>query len=65
MSVAEMKIKAVDYLLHLESEKTLENVLSYLENLSRVETAAREEKISSIFEEASAQYGNTLKKLAE
>ncbi|HMT75027.1 MAG TPA: hypothetical protein PKA77_13230 [Chitinophagaceae bacterium] len=65
MGVAEMKIKAMDYLLHLESEKTLENILSYLENLSKAEKTAREEKISSIFEEASAQYGNTLKKLAE
>lgn len=65
MSVAEMKIKAMDYLLHLESEKAITVALTQLENLTKEEKAASEKKMENIFEEASSQYGNTLKKLAE
>ncbi len=65
MSVAEMKLAAMNHLIHLENEKAVQEVLSHLESLAKQEGSNRKETIESVFNEAAAQYGNTLKKLAE
>ena len=65
MSVAEMKLAAMNHLIHLEDEKAVQEVLSHLEVLAKQEKFNRANKIESVFNEAAEQYGNTLKKLAE
>lgn len=65
MSVAEMKVKAVNHLIQLQSEKAIENILMQLEKLAKEEMDSKAKHIDTVFEEAIAQYGNTLKKLAE
>jgi len=65
MSVAEMKLAAMNHLIHLESEKAVETILRQLETLAKEDAQNRSEKIEFVFNEAAAQYGKTLKKLAE
>jgi hypothetical protein len=65
MSVAEMKLAAMNHLIHLEDEKAIKEVLAHLESLAKQESINRVDAIGSVFNEAVAQYGNTLKKLAE
>jgi hypothetical protein len=65
MSVAEMKVKAMNHLVQLENERAVQEILIHLEKLSQEESEGRSKKIGNLFEEAASQYGNTLKKLAE
>jgi hypothetical protein len=65
MSVAEMKIEAVNHLLQLESEKTVQELLLHLQKLAQEEAAGRTSKMKEIFDKAKAQYGDVLQKLAE
>ncbi len=65
MSVAEMKVIAMNQLVQLESEKSVKALLTYLETLAKEEKDNRREKIDNVFKEAVAEYGNVLKKLAE
>lgn len=65
MSVAEMKVKAMNHLVQLESEKAVEAILTQLEKLTKEELDSKAKNIDNIFEEAVSQYGNVLKKLAE
>lgn len=55
MSIAEMKLAAMNHLLHLESEKAIETILRQLETLAKEDAHNRSEKIDSIFNDASAQ----------
>jgi hypothetical protein len=59
MSLAEMKQKAISLINKVESEKKLKQLLKILEENEP------KPSIEQIFEEAKAQYGNTLKKLSE
>lgn len=65
MSVAEMKVIAMNQLVQLESEKSVKALLTYLQTLAKEEKDNRREKIDNVFKEAVAEYGNVLKKLAE
>ena len=60
-----MKIAAINEITKLDNEKALKEILTHLEKLVKEEIQGRSGKIENIFEEAVAQYGDTLKKLAE
>jgi hypothetical protein len=65
MSVAEMKLEAINKISKLSGEGAVKEILQHLVQLEAVEQSIDPQKINHIFEEASVQYGNTLKKLAE
>ncbi|MEO6636888.1 MAG: hypothetical protein ABIN25_01350 [Ginsengibacter sp.] len=64
MSIAELKLKAIEKLASLEDETTLKNILSQLDekkNLSNTKT----HNLSKHFESISSRYNETLQKLAQ
>jgi predicted Zn-ribbon and HTH transcriptional regulator len=65
MSVAEMKVKAMNHLVQLEDENSVKEILEHLEKIADAKSRERKEVIENIFQEAKEKYGNTLKKLAE
>jgi hypothetical protein len=65
MSVAEMKVKAMNHLVQLENENAVYEILLHLEKLVNEETQHKSQKVDNFFKEAVAQYGETLNKLAE
>lgn len=64
MSVTELKREAINKISGFSTESELKGIINYLDQLSK-EKEIDNNKIDQIFEEASAKYGNTLKKLAE
>lgn len=60
MSIAEMKIKAIEKLTALNDEASVKEVLEHLEKLN-----ARQFDADKFFKQVSEQYGDVLKKLAE
>lgn len=60
MSVAEMKIKAIEKLAALKDEAAVKEILEHLEKLN-----AKSFDADAFFKKASEQYGDVLKKLAE
>ena len=60
MSVAEMKIKAIEKLAALKDEAAVKEILEHLEKLN-----AKSFDADAFFKTASEQYGDVLKKLAE
>lgn len=64
MSVAEMKLEAINKISRLSGENALKEIIQHIDQLEALE---KENKVGmqQIFEEATVQYGNTLKKLAE
>jgi len=65
MSVAEMKVKAMNHLVQLENESAVQAILAHLEKLTRQENESRADKIDAYFDEAVKKYDTVLKKLAE
>ncbi|MDQ6762273.1 MAG: hypothetical protein M3015_06565 [Bacteroidota bacterium] len=64
MSIAELKLKAIEKLASLENEETVKNILSQLnekENLSD----SRLHNLSKHFDSISSRYDDTLQKLAQ
>ncbi len=64
MSIAELKLKAIEKLASLEDETTLKNILSQLdetENLSN----SKIHNLSKHFDSISSRYSETLQKLAQ
>ncbi len=60
MSVAEMKVKAIEKLAALQDEAAVKEILEHLEKLN-----AKKFDADDFFKKASEQYGDVLKKLAE
>ena len=60
MSVAEMKIKAIEKITALNDEAVVKEVLAYIEKLNVQQFDA-----DKFFKKAAEQYGDVLKKLAE
>jgi acetyl-CoA carboxylase beta subunit len=60
MSVAEMKIKAIERLTALKDEAAVKEILEHIEKLN-----AKQFDTDKFFKEISKQYGDVLKKLAE
>lgn len=59
MSIAEMKKELIEKINKIEDESLLKKISNVLD------TPKPRPSIDQIFEEAKAQYGNTLKRLAE
>ena len=60
MSVAEMKVKAIEKLAALQDEAAVKEILEHLEKLNTKKFDA-----DAFFKKASEQYSDVLKKLAE
>jgi hypothetical protein len=60
MSVAEMKVKAIEKLAALQDEAAVKEILEHLEKLN-----AKKFDADDFFKKTSEQYGEVLKKLAE
>jgi hypothetical protein len=63
MSVAEMKLKAINKITNLDNETLLQKVLSLLENAAGKES--EDNNLSKNYEAIKAQYGDVLQKLAQ
>jgi hypothetical protein len=59
MSLAEMKQKVIEKITTIEDEKTISQISQLLENVPL------RPRIEQVYQEIKAQYGNTLKRLAE
>lgn len=64
MSIAELKLKAIEKLATLDDEETLKNILDQLSGKDNPSNNIRVHNLSKHFEDISARYDNTLKKLA-
>ena len=64
MSIAEKKLKAIDEISKLDSEKAVEEILLFLSQIG-VEEKKSELDIDSFYKETAAKYGSVLQKLAE
>jgi hypothetical protein len=62
MSVAEMKLAAIAEISKLHTEAAVKEILEHLEKISVTEKKAFDAE--AFFNEASAKYGDVLKKLA-
>lgn len=65
MSVAEMKLAAIQSISKLEDEVAVKEILTHLQKLVESEKLNKNEKMQNVFSEAVSQYGTVLKKLAE
>lgn len=61
MSVAEMKIKAIEQITNLKTEGAVKELLEYLQKLNEKEAL----NLSVHYDTIKGQYGDVLKKLAE
>ena len=64
MSIAELKLKAIEKLTTLDNEDTLRNILEQL-NKEENKIDSKVPNLSKHFESISNRYDNTLKKLAQ
>ncbi len=64
MSIAELKLKAIENLTTLNNEETLKNILNQLEGKEST-TNRKLLNLSKHFESISSRYDDTLKKLAQ
>jgi hypothetical protein len=64
MSVAEMKIAAINEITKLDNEKALKEILEHLAKLS-VPVNEKVYNLSQHFEEIAGKYGKVLEKLAQ
>ena len=64
MSIAEKKLKAIDEISKLDSEKAVEEILLFLSHLGEVENESKLD-VDSFYKETAAKYGNVLQKLAQ
>jgi len=64
MSIAEMKLKAIEKIAALKNEETLKNILSELDK-SGNKSELKVHNLSPHFESISKRYDSTLKKLAK
>lgn len=64
MSVAEMKVKAIEKLAALQNEAAVKEILEHLEKLNESEKQKAYD-LSRHFTDLSKRYDETLKKLAE
>ena len=63
MSVAEMKLDAINKITNLDNEVVLQKVLDLLENAAGKEV--KEANLSKNYDAIKAQYGDVLQKLAQ
>ena len=63
MSVAEMKLEAINKITKLENETVLQEVLALLENATGKET--EDSSLTKNYDAIKAQYGDVLQKLAQ
>ncbi len=61
MSVAEMKIEAINQITRLNEEQSLKEILIHLSKLDK----QKELNLSKHYDDIKAEYGNVLKKLAQ
>jgi NAD(P)H-hydrate repair Nnr-like enzyme with NAD(P)H-hydrate dehydratase domain len=61
MSVAEMKLKAVEGLMKLNEEKAVEEILQHIEQLNKPQLMDAD----ALFDKANMKYGKVLEKLAQ
>jgi len=64
MNVAEMKLEAITKIASLSEEKSLKEILDYLNKIQE-DQKSKLYNLSSHFDEISKQYDETLKKLAQ
>ncbi len=64
MSVAEMKIAAINEITKLDNEKALKEILEHLAKLA-VPASENVYNLSQHFEEVAGKYGKVLEKLAQ
>jgi NAD(P)H-hydrate repair Nnr-like enzyme with NAD(P)H-hydrate dehydratase domain len=61
MSVAELKLKAVEGLMKLNEEKAVEEILQHIEQLNKPQLMDAD----ALFDKANMKYGKVLEKLAQ
>ncbi len=61
MSVAEMKLKAVEGLMKLNEKKAVEEILQHIEQLNKPSLMDAD----ALFDKVSKKYGKVLEKLAQ
>lgn len=64
MSIAELKLKAIEKIASLDNEETLKNILEQL-NKKEDKPDSKVHNLSEHFESISKRYNHTLKKLAQ
>ncbi len=64
MSIAELKLKAIEKLTTLDNEDTLMKILNQLEEKENTQNI-ESHNLSEHFQSISSRYDNTLKKLAQ
>ncbi|MEO8569783.1 MAG: hypothetical protein ABI419_11615 [Ginsengibacter sp.] len=64
MSIAELKLKAIEKLTTLDNEETLKNILNQLEGKEN-KSEVKIHNLSQHFESISNRYNDALKKLAQ
>lgn len=64
MSIAELKLKAIEKLASLDNEETLKNILEQLDKKEN-KSDSKVHNLSQHFESISERYSDTLKKLAK
>lgn len=65
MSIAELKLKAIEKLTTLDDEEALKSILKQLGEKDNSTNSNKVHNLSKHFENISARYDNTLKKLAQ
>ena len=64
MSIAELKLKAIEKLTSLDNEEVLKNILEQLNKEEKI-SDSKVHNLSQHFESISERYNHTLKKLAK
>ncbi len=65
MSIAEMKLKAINEITKLENEKALKEILEHLSKMSGESGVDKPLNLFQYYDQIKDQYGDTLQKLAQ
>ena len=65
MSIAEMKLLAINEIAKLEDENAIKEILDHIDKLPKFDKEEKKLNLSQHYEAIKSQFGNTLQKLAQ